>query len=1846
MRLSDLRRSLLMGTAVAVSGIAGYGRAALADCAPTVSPNYLCSGVTTTSQSISVTGATVNTANGFSLVTSDSTGVSVEGEGDISFTDTYQSTISGNDSGVVAAGLGGGSTSVEVTGDVTGTDRYGIWATNRGTDLTVTTGADSSIYGGEVGIGAVNYGSGDLTITADGEVKGAQYNGVQATNYGVDMTVTTGAESSVYGGTRGMYVKNSGTGAFALTVNGDVTGAQYHGIYARNYGTDLTVTAGTGSNVTGGTEGLSARNIGTGALTVTADGSITGNDGYAIDARNEGTDLTISTGDGSQLYGYDGGVRAINLGSGALSITAGGDIATGRTFNHSGIFATNYGTDLTVTTEAGSSVLGDAYGILVANQGSGALSVTANGDVTGNTYSGIVARNVTGTDLTVSTGSGSYIWGSGSGIAAYNFGSGAVSITANGSVTALSTGIHAINDVSGTGVTVATGEGSTVEGGALGIQAYNFGTGALTVEANGEVTGDFSFGIAARNYGTDLTVTTGTGSDVYGGSTGLSALNRGSGALTMTVDGDVTGSGFAGIGASNFGTDVTVTTGEDTVVSGGWVGIGVYNGGTGELSITANGSVAGQLVKGIDGVNKAAATNMMISTGADSEIYGRRTGIEAKNYGSGVLSILADGVVTGSQYYGIAARNYGTNLTVTTGAGSEVYGGKSGIIADNFGSGSLSITADGSVTGKQTYGIFALNYGTDLTVTAGADSTVTGINSGIQADNRGTGELSVTANGSVSGQGAGVLAINRQSGTDLTVTTGPGSSAVGGSVGINAVNLGTGALTLTAGGEVNGLSGFGITTRNYGTDLTITLGAGSEVYGKIDGISTYNRGSGALTMSVDGDVVGGVLYGISALGYGTDLNVTVGGDADVSGASRGISVGNIGTGALSLTADGHVSGTGEGINAYNFGNATNMTIDAGAGSYIHGEGSGIRAQNNGSGALSITADGEVTGSQYYGILAGNHGTDLTVTTGEESSISGGKFGIALLNDGTGALALTVNGDVDGMTGMGASVENGERSTGGVTVATGVGSSIYGGANGLGAWNHGAGDVSVTVDGSVIVRGPSSGFGPGPALSAYNSAAGADVTVITGAESEIYSTHGGIVAINKGSGELAISANGDVAGGDFLGISAVTYGSGVTVTTGEGSSVSGSTGISAWNEGTGMLSVTANGDVTGTNGYGILAVSSGSNVTVTSGEGSNVSGGIIGIAAQNYGSGALTVTADGEVNGKAQYGIYARNYGTDLSVTVGGAGVASGGIAGIAARNNGTGSLVIMADGEVSGGAAGIRAGGSEGSTLIDVSGAVHNSSGAFGDQAIISASATTLMNDGVIVGRIGLSDSDDSVSNGGRWLTAGESDFGLGSDQMSNRGLILAGGTAGTADTTQFEGLERVVNRGTVSLVDEAAHGGSEVSDQLSLSGDYKGRDGTLALDVNLGAKTATADMLNVAGNTSGTTLIALNQTQKGLAGWDADGVALVTVAGASAASDFALQDGPIESGLYRYDIVYDDRGTDATFLLKGFTGLHSVELPAIVSGAQNIFFGTSESWVERQDQLRDGENRRNVVVAVADPPVAAQADENGLWLSLRGASTQRDGEAKADAPGKSYFYDTGYDQSTFSAMGGADFGTGLANGTLLFGVLGGYFTSASNLDASGTQIDYQGGSFGGYATYLQQGFFADVLGKADIFAMDYEAQGAGGSTSSSGASWGFRSDTGYRYEVGAAWLEPVASLAAVWTRIDDFGLYGASVQTGTNDAVQLGAGLRAGWRGNGLDASLTGRVWDGLGDGNTVGIDAPVRGVYDVTDASFTGVFGEVSGQLGYSLSERASLRLTGSYLFGADQTAISGAAGLDITW
>jgi outer membrane autotransporter protein len=392
-----------------------------------------------------------------------------------------------------------------------------------------------------------------------------------------------------------------------------------------------------------------------------------------------------------------------------------------------------------------------------------------------------------------------------------------------------------------------------------------------------------------------------------------------------------------------------------------------------------------------------------------------------------------------------------------------------------------------------------------------------------------------TNQAAITGFGSGINAVNIDAagrngggGTDLTITT-------------------YGAVIAKDSGGYNP-DGDGIFADNqYGGDLTISV---ASVTGNDKGISASTVATtGALTITATGVVSGINKEGIDAYNGGTNLTI------DAYKVLGGITANNKGSGALLITASDDVTNQlGDAIYARNVGTA--LTISAAS---VTGYVFGINATNNGSGALSITATGAVSGTFNDGIKADNKGTDLTISA---ASVSGGYDGIEANNLGSGALSIIATGAVTGTN------YDGIQAYGKGTDLTISVASVAGGSTGINADSYGTGEVDITATGAVIGTG-------GDGIYAYGKG-----THLTITATSVSGSGNGIKAKNKGNGALSITTTGTVsAAGDYSdGISAINYGTDLTISVHSVSGGKYEKAVYAFNRGSGKLSITVSGAV--------------------------------------------------------------------------------------------------------------------------------------------------------------------------------------------------------------------------------------------------------------------------------------------------------------------------------------------------------------------------------------------------------------------------------------------------------------------------------------------------------------------------------------------------------------------------------------------------------------------------------------------------------------------------------------------
>ncbi len=993
----------------------------------------------------------------------------------------------------------------------------------------------------------------------------------------------------------------------------------------------------------------------------------------------------------------------------------------------------------------------------------------------------------------------------------------------------------------------------------------------------------------------------------------------------------------------------------------------------------------------------------------------------------------------------------------------------------------------------------------------------------------------------------------------------------------------------------------------------VTIVTNGDTTGLTDGIYSVNHGSGDLTITTDGNVTGQTFDGIYAVNNGNNLIITAGAQSVITGDDNAIDARNYGSGDLTINAYGHFkSNEYDGIFARNGSpyfetSAQNLNITIGAKAVVDGADNGLQAQNYGTGDLEITVDGSVAGQGYDGIHAINQGNNLIIITGAGSLVKGNappplegygdSNGIDARNYGAGYLKITADGEVFGNLNDAIYAKNYGTD---LTVSTGVQSIVRGGGNGIGAYNFGSGNLSVTADG--LVGGYSE---DGDGIHALNSEDGQNVTITTGAASDVFGGKDGIDAHNFGSGFLNISVDGEVTGRTGDGIHAINvageyfdfdkqnlyFGNAtdLKITTGPGSVVTGANdGIDALHAGTGVFEITVNGEATGLGewqlfdyfGSGIEAFNAGDTTTV------------------------IKVGATGLVQG-ADAGIFARSYaGQPISIT-----------------NNGL----------------------------------VRNLSAESDDLAITTyGGLTQIHNNGALVGVVTLdlnAHFDDVLDNDGIWNASnGFSDFGFGEDVLNNRGVLLAADDPTTLENTYLSRLEFLINDGgLISLVDGQAGDNLYVSgnaiNQVSYVGDSNGR---LAVDAELGPS-GISDELHIDGTTTGTTLVHVHVVSA--TGANFDGIPVVVVDNGSTVEDNFNLDGPLSAGFFSWGLRLDGN-THELYTLgdedNPAPGAGAFEFPAGFSAAQDIWLLTIGSLLNRQADLRSLLQGVGVTPVadfsepVAPTPVARVTP--GFWFQGLGGYVDRNQEESG--------FDLDHTQTIYGGLAGFDFGSQDGAEVWLFGLFGGYIGSNLEFKATNTKWDYEGPTAGAYVTYLNQAFYADVTVKADFLDIDIDPDdlAAGEDDSNTDAvNIGGRFDTGYKFGQ-TVYIEPQASLAVVDTEIDDVDIFGGTVAFEDETSVRGRVGLRLGFDHATEDATIVSgdvmaSVWENFTGGTDVNITDPGGADFGVSgDQSDT--YGDVSLGLSAAHPQGWSTFLRANYLFAEDYDAVTGNAGVRFVW
>jgi len=1166
--------------------------------------------------------------------------------------------------------------------------------------------------------------------------------------------------------------------------------------------------------------------------------------------------------------------------------------------------------------------------------------------------------------------------------------------------------------------------------------------------------------------------------------------------------------------------------------------------------------------------------------------------------------------------------------------------------------------------------------------------------------------------------------LNREKLVNITVNNGANVNGIGlgmtgvlggGSVTNNGTvqsNLGTSrnALDITV-TNVNIISGTGT--------ATYTGNAGSVLSGDLSGlsISTYTAGNANTNVILNGArVQGNKANGIVAISgslRNATTSITGTGDNTVTGDTNGI-LGIAVSANRDATTNVNLSGDITGDNGIvAVAGSVDLTWSS-LGDFISNPAdlnnilSG--AAGDGKATVDVIHNGNITATNGIGIVAmgiGNGGNDVSARSNGYIDATDSPFGIGIL-----AGSIGEDGKVS------ATVTDVDASLAGVIAFNPDGD----------ASAHGRGDINLTGDISLVGVGAFAQNGDARASLGRNGSIEADGLGIAGLAAvsvggrAIVSNRGdisdvlvGAVGVSLGDGDVIVSNRGSIEAG-LVGMAGFNYGNGDVRLINRGDVSGGLIGMAAGNIGNGDVDVIVGRGADVFGGLaGVLAISGGGDgdVDVNVGRGADVIGGLAGVVAMKTdGAGDVDVNIGRSATvGGLLAGVVASNEVGDTTVTSGrGARVLSLGTAIDASSDNGDVSVetgdrsitfsllgsAISADAEngfADVHADGLVIGGALGTAVVDI----NSGTGAhFVNDGVVAAlglgignaaeglalnakggGRISARNEGLMVGRVDLTDYNDRMVNDGAWLVRETNDFGDGWDRLRNDGFIQTAFDGGEAEQTYFDNLERFRNRGILSMQDEDAGNDVDVDrDYTYISGAFIG-GGYLGIDAFLGGVDSTADVLEIDGSVSRTTRVNVNDVNSGPGAYNAEGITFAVVNGGGAELDNFIMDedsanavrggrNVIDKGMFFYDIALVSPSSEMSifalelpgdeFRLIGVPDHEAMEMPTLATAAQGLWHDTAGVWLDRQVDLRNQILMAGTMEQGADLPVAADPARKpgGAWGKVMGSWTSRDNGAALTIQGNDYTYDLGYRQNTFGFLGGLDIGDEdvFASGdTLLFGVMGGYIDSSLDFRASTTSIDYSGGTVGVYATYLNKGFFADALFKADILTATYSAPSLGVEEDARVRTYGFTLDTGYRFELPSSlFIEPVATLSYAKTRSRDLDLPGATVEFGDNESFRGSLGVRFGgevartdtYR---LEASVTGRIWDEFKGQNSAVI-------YNAGDPltvrdSFNSAFGEVGATLNvYSADDHWSGFVNGAYKFNGDAQTGSVKAGLRYSW
>lgn len=1307
--------------------------------------------------------------------------------------------------------------------------------------------------------------------------------------------------------------------------------------------------------------------------------------------------------------------------------------------------------------------------------------------------------------------------------------------------------------------------------------------------------------------------------------------------VTINNFGTINGTGNAGIsggqGIIAFGSgDVTINNDRQGDISGASQGIRVVADGV--VSITNDGSIKGNSAAGVE---IADASTANVTNTSRHSIVGATDGLDIHDVDAANVDN-SRGHIVGQDGDGVRINDVADGVAVTNNFGGHrnaatIEGSDNGLsIAGVGGSISVDNQFGGKIVGHGDDGVHISDAARDVSLNNSFGGRVSGHDDGVHIRDA---DESVTINNNFGGRIAGW----RDDGIDVsdvrhdvTISNNFGGAIAGRDNGIQVNHVRDDVTVWNAfGGKISGRNGDGINVDHVRDDVEISNVA-SEITGRDEGVDVSDvRDDLRISNIAGGKISGSSGDGIQASDIDGRTNIVNRFASNVSGDRDGIHVRDADE-DISIENSFRSQIAGRNDDGIDVSNADDdVKIANRFGSNIAGDDNGIQIRDiRDDVTVSNTFGSTITGEHGDGVDIADVRDDVKILNGFGSQISGRDNGISVHDVRDDVSVTNVAASIEGQRDNGIDVSD---VRGNVDVAN-VAGTIHG---------HDAGVRVDDVRGDVALHnwgGEISGRDDGVHIRDVDD----DVKINNGFGGTISSSRGDGVDVRDVDDdvELANAFGGTIRGRDN-GVQAADVDDDVKIDNHFG------------------------GHIVGRHGDGISVSDVGDNVEIDNRAGGTVSGGDNGIKVAGVDGNVSVENDDGSIRG---------HRGAGVDVKANGAVTIDNGSGTIRGRTN---AITIDAETAEINSSGLIRGSGwsapvialatDAGATINNNDGGViqgyRNSPQALAIQA--AGGAVTINNAGTIFGRVDLADAGDTNaanifnnSSNNSWHVTGTSELGNGlADAFNNTGTIFATDTTnlGANDLTVLAGVERFDNgaEGTTGTIDlQDGHTGDVLMLNPTEGGSltFSGSPGhsLLKVDSYLGTVPgSSSDTLVIDGSVTGATAIQVNNVNAGFGSFNPAGINVVTATGSLPSNSFYLASGPIDTGMFTYDLYR--KGPDE-WVLASAPNNAFFELPSLTSAAQSIWHGTAGAWLDRTADLRSALEGTCEIGSLKDPAASCARPTSGVWAKVLGSSESRSRDHSFTVLNTTQKTSVGTQLEGGGVIGGYDLIRSVDDGSGIWmaGVMGGYLRSNLDFDSSPTGAKFEGGAVGGYLTYLSGGWFLDGQVLANIGNVDYSGNFSE-KDHANVTSIGGVLDTGYRMAYGATFIEPGATLSYVSSDIDDLALYGTAVNFSNGDSLRGRIGVRMGTtivkeRAKYEPFIGISGLYEFLGD-NKASVSS---GGYDLqTTDNLTGALGEVSGGINvFSLAgDGLSAFVKGGAQFGKDDyVGYGGTLGVRVDW